>query len=64
MAQHRWLTMGARYLVVVRAKRDPRLPDLVGRRQAVVDVETFLRSQPQLAKLIATAGAAVAPVKD
>jgi exosortase A len=51
-------------LVVVRAKRDPRLPDLVGRRQAAVDVETFLRSQPQLARLIATAGAAVAPVKD
>ncbi len=50
-------------LVVVRAKRDPRLPDIAGRQQAADDVETFLRSQPQLARLIAIAGGVGAPVK-
>lgn len=50
-------------LVVVRATSDPRLPDIAGRQQAAADVETFLRSQPQLAKLIATAGGTGAPVK-
>jgi hypothetical protein len=50
-------------LVVVRAKRDPRLPDTAGRLQAAEDVETFLRSQPQLAGLIAIAGGVGAPVK-
>jgi hypothetical protein len=48
---------------VVRAKRDPRLPDTAGRLQAAEDVETFLRSQPQLAGLIAIAGGVGAPVK-
>jgi hypothetical protein len=51
-------------LVVVRAKRDPRLPEIAGQQQAADEVETFLRSQPQLARLIAIAGGAVAPVKD
>lgn len=67
-AQQAWRSVvGSQWapvLVVVRAKRDPRLPEIAGRQQAAADVETFLRSQPQLARLIAIAGGAGLPVKD
>jgi hypothetical protein len=51
-------------LVVVRAKRNMHLPYTASRQQAADSVEVFLRTQPQLATLIASLGGAVAPIKD
>jgi hypothetical protein len=59
-AQQAWRSVvgspWAPVLVVVRTKRDARLPYLASRQKAADDVAAFLQSQPQLATLIASLG--------